>query len=123
MAILNILIYLVVAAVIGWAATKIMHDRSNLLKNIIVAVLGAYLASYFLSPIFHIGTINEAITWQSILLTLAGAVLLLVIFRILGSIAWLLVLLLIALAIYTYVTCWPMGSTSAYCTAIRSLLP
>jgi uncharacterized membrane protein YeaQ/YmgE (transglycosylase-associated protein family) len=123
MAILNILIYLIVAAVIGWAATKIMHDRSNLLKNIVVAVLGAYLAQNFLSPIFHVGTINEAITWQSILLTLVGAVLLLVIFKILGNIAWLLVLLLIALAIYTYVTCWPMGSTSAYCTAIRSLLP
>jgi uncharacterized membrane protein YeaQ/YmgE (transglycosylase-associated protein family) len=123
MAILNILIYLVVAAVIGWAATKIMRDRSNLLKNIVVAVLGAYLAQYFLSPILHVGTINQAITWQSILLTLAGAVLLLVIFKILGKIAWLLVFLLIALAIYTYITCWPLGSTSAYCSALRSLLP
>jgi uncharacterized membrane protein YeaQ/YmgE (transglycosylase-associated protein family) len=123
MNILNILVYLVVAAGIGWVATKIMKDRSNLLKNIIVAVLGAYLAGTFLSPIFHVGTINDAITWQSMLMTLVGAVLLLVIFKILGNIAWLLVLLLIALVIYTYVSCWPMGSDSAYCTAIRAILP
>ncbi len=57
---MNIIIYLIVAAVIGWVATEIMHDRSNLLINIIVAVVGAFLAGYFLSPIFHVGTINEA---------------------------------------------------------------
>ena len=49
---MNILIYLIVAAVIGWIATEIMHDRSNLLINIIVAVVGAFLAGYFLTPIF-----------------------------------------------------------------------
>jgi uncharacterized membrane protein YeaQ/YmgE (transglycosylase-associated protein family) len=73
----NILIYLVVAAVIGWIATGIMHDRSNLLINIIVAVVGAFLAGWFLSPLFHVGTINSAITWQTMLLTLAGAIILL----------------------------------------------
>ena len=74
---MNILIYLVVAAVIGWVATSIMHDRSNLLINIVVAVIGAFLAGWFLSPIFHVGTINDAITWQTMLLTLAGSILLL----------------------------------------------
>jgi uncharacterized membrane protein YeaQ/YmgE (transglycosylase-associated protein family) len=74
---MNILIYLVVAAVIGWVATSIMHDRSNLLINIIVAVIGAFLAGWFLSPLFHVGTINQAITWQTMLLTLAGSVILL----------------------------------------------
>ncbi len=74
---MNIIIYLVVAAVIGWVATGIMHDRSNLLINIIVAVIGAFLAGWFLSPIFHVGSINDAITWQTALLTLAGSVILL----------------------------------------------
>ena len=76
---INILIYLVVAAVIGWVATEIMHDRSNLLINIIVAIAGAFLAGWFLSPLFHVGTINDAITWQTALLTLAGAIILLAI--------------------------------------------
>jgi uncharacterized membrane protein YeaQ/YmgE (transglycosylase-associated protein family) len=78
---MNILIYLIVAAIIGWVATELMHDRSNLLLNIIVAVLGAFLAGYFLSPIFKVGTINDSITIPTMLVTLLGAVILLAIVR------------------------------------------
>jgi uncharacterized membrane protein YeaQ/YmgE (transglycosylase-associated protein family) len=78
---MNILIYLVVAAIIGWVATELMHDRSNLLINIVVAVVGAFLAGYFLSPIFNVGTINDAITIPTMLVTLLGAVILLAIVR------------------------------------------
>ena len=75
----NLVIYLVVAAVIGWVATEIMHDRSNLLLNIVVAVVGAFLAGYFLSPIFKVGTINDAINVPTMLVTLLGAIILLAI--------------------------------------------
>lgn len=78
---MNLLIYLIVAAVIGWIATEIMHDRSNLLINIIVAVVGAILAGYILSPIFHVGTINDAITLPTMLVTLLGAIILLAIWN------------------------------------------
>jgi uncharacterized membrane protein YeaQ/YmgE (transglycosylase-associated protein family) len=74
---MNILIYLIVAAIIGWVATEIMHDRSNLLINIVVAVVGAFLAGYFLSPIFKVGTINQAITIPTMLVTLLGSIILL----------------------------------------------
>lgn len=76
---MNLLIYLIVAAVIGWVATELMHDRSNLVINIIVAVVGAFLAGYLLSPIFHVGTINEAITIPTMLVTLLGSIILLAI--------------------------------------------
>ena len=76
---MNLLIYLIVAAVIGWVATQVMHDRSNLLINIIVAVVGAFLAGYFLSPLFHVGTINDAFTIPTMLVTLLGSVILLAI--------------------------------------------
>jgi uncharacterized membrane protein YeaQ/YmgE (transglycosylase-associated protein family) len=56
-----------------------MHDRSNLLINIVVAVVGAFLAGYFLSPIFKVGTINDAITVPTVLVTLLGSVILLAI--------------------------------------------
>jgi uncharacterized membrane protein YeaQ/YmgE (transglycosylase-associated protein family) len=74
---MNLLVYLIVAAVIGWLATEIMHDRSNLLINIVVAVVGAFLAGYFLSPIFHVGTINDAFTIPTMLVTLLGSIILL----------------------------------------------
>jgi uncharacterized membrane protein YeaQ/YmgE (transglycosylase-associated protein family) len=58
-----------------------MHDRSNLLLNIVVAVVGAFLAGYFLSPIFKVGTINDAITVPTMLVTLLGSIILLLIIR------------------------------------------
>jgi uncharacterized membrane protein YeaQ/YmgE (transglycosylase-associated protein family) len=76
---MNLLIYLIVAAVIGWVATELMHDRSNLLINIVVAVVGAFIAGYFLSPLFHVGTINNAITIPTMLVTLLGSIILLAI--------------------------------------------
>ena len=78
---MNILIYLIAAAVIGWVASELMHDRSGLLMNIVVAVVGAFLAGYFLSPLFGVGTINDAITIPTMLVTLLGAVILLAIVR------------------------------------------
>jgi uncharacterized membrane protein YeaQ/YmgE (transglycosylase-associated protein family) len=71
---MNILIYLVAAAIIGWVASEIMHDRASLLVNIIVAIVGAFLAGYFLSPIFGVGTINNAVNIPTMLVTLLGAI-------------------------------------------------
>jgi len=76
---MNLIVYLLVAAVIGYIATEVMHDRSNLLINIVVAVVGAFLGGYFLSPIFHVGTINQAITLPTMLVTLLGSIILLAI--------------------------------------------
>jgi len=39
-----------------------------------VAVIGAFLAGYFLTPILHVGTINDAINVPTMLVTLLGAV-------------------------------------------------
>ena len=76
---MNIIIYLIAAAIIGWLASAIMKDRSNILINIIVAVIGAFLAGYFISPLLGIGTINDAITIETMLLTLVGAIILIAI--------------------------------------------
>jgi uncharacterized membrane protein YeaQ/YmgE (transglycosylase-associated protein family) len=79
---MNILIYLLVAALIGWIATDLMHDRSNLLINIVIAVIGAFIAGYLLSPIFHVGTINQAITIPTMIVTLFGSIILLAAIRV-----------------------------------------
>jgi uncharacterized membrane protein YeaQ/YmgE (transglycosylase-associated protein family) len=84
----NLVVYLFFAAVIGWVATRFMHDRSNLLTNIIVAVVGAFLAGYLLSPIFKVGTINDAITVSTMLVTLLGSVILLAVINRFRGRAW-----------------------------------
>ena len=80
---MNLLIYLIVAGVIGWVASELMHDRANLLLNIIVGVVGAFLAGYFLSPIFKVGTINDAINIPTMLVTLLGAIIVIAIVHLL----------------------------------------
>lgn len=80
---MNIIIYLVVAAVIGWVASVIMKDRANILINIVVAIVGAFLAGWFISPLLGIGTINDAITLPTMLVTLLGAIILIAIVHLL----------------------------------------
>jgi uncharacterized membrane protein YeaQ/YmgE (transglycosylase-associated protein family) len=80
---MNIIIYLVVAAVIGWVASVIMKDRASILINIIVAIVGAFLAGWFISPLLHVGTINDAITFPTMMVTLLGAIILIAIVHLL----------------------------------------
>lgn len=71
---MNIIIYLVAAAAIGWVASKIMRDEANLLTNIVVGIVGAFLAGWFLSPLLNVGTINDAVNLPTMLVTLVGAI-------------------------------------------------
>jgi uncharacterized membrane protein YeaQ/YmgE (transglycosylase-associated protein family) len=80
---MNIIIYLIAAAVIGWVASVIMKDRSSILVNIVVAIVGAFLAGWFITPLLKIGTINDAITLPTMLVTLLGAIILIAIVRML----------------------------------------
>jgi uncharacterized membrane protein YeaQ/YmgE (transglycosylase-associated protein family) len=42
-----------------------------------VGVVGAFIAGYFISPLLGVGTINDAVTIPTMLVTLVGAVILL----------------------------------------------
>ncbi len=78
---MNIIIYLAVAAVIGWVASILMKDRKNILINILVGIAGAFIAGWFITPLLKIGTINDAITIETMLVTLLGAVILIAVVR------------------------------------------
>jgi uncharacterized membrane protein YeaQ/YmgE (transglycosylase-associated protein family) len=76
---MNIIIYLIAGAIVGYIASRIMRTNSQqgLLLDIVVGVVGAFVAGWFLSPIFNVGTINDAVTLPTMLVTLGGAILLL----------------------------------------------
>ena len=80
---MNIIIYLIVGAIAGYIASRIMHTNSQqgLLLDIVVGVVGAFLAGYFISPLLGIGTINDAITIPTLLVTLLGSVVLLGLYK------------------------------------------
>jgi uncharacterized membrane protein YeaQ/YmgE (transglycosylase-associated protein family) len=81
---MNFLIWIIAGAVIGWIASMIMHtnSRQGLLLDIVVGIVGAFLAGLVLTPLLGIGTINQNnFSFPALLVSLAGAVLLLWIVR------------------------------------------
>ena len=121
---INFIVWLIVGALIGWVASLIMktNSRQGLIGDIIVGIVGAFVGGYFLSPLFHVSTINQGdFSIPALLVSLGGAVILLLIFKLLRKVGWVLVVLFIILIIYTYVSCWSLGSTSAFCTAVKAL--
>jgi uncharacterized membrane protein YeaQ/YmgE (transglycosylase-associated protein family) len=77
---MNILIYIIIGAFVGWAASRIMGtDRQQgLLLNIVVGIVGAFVAGLFLTPLLGIATINEGnFSLPALLVSLGGAVILL----------------------------------------------
>jgi uncharacterized membrane protein YeaQ/YmgE (transglycosylase-associated protein family) len=80
---MNLLIYLIFGAIVGYIASRIMRTNSQqgLLLDILVGVVGAFIAGYFISPLVGVGTINDAITIPTLLVTLLGSVILLWIYK------------------------------------------
>jgi uncharacterized membrane protein YeaQ/YmgE (transglycosylase-associated protein family) len=51
------------------------------LLDIVVGIVGAFLAGFLISPLLGIGTINDAITLPTVLVSLLGAIILLAIYK------------------------------------------
>jgi uncharacterized membrane protein YeaQ/YmgE (transglycosylase-associated protein family) len=76
----NFIIWLIVGAIIGWAASQLMGQREGLLLNIIVGIVGAFLAGLVLTPLLGIGTINQGnFSLPALIVSLVGAIALLAI--------------------------------------------
>jgi uncharacterized membrane protein YeaQ/YmgE (transglycosylase-associated protein family) len=80
---MNIIIYLIAGAFVGYVASRIMgtNSQQGLIMDIVVGVIGAFLAGYFIVPLLGIGTINDAVTIPTMLVTLLGSVVVLWIFK------------------------------------------
>lgn len=72
---MNILVYLITGVVVGTIASKVTRTNSwlGLLVNIIVGAVGAFLADYFINPLLKLGTINDVVTFPTLLIILLGS--------------------------------------------------
>jgi uncharacterized membrane protein YeaQ/YmgE (transglycosylase-associated protein family) len=80
---LNFIIWIVMGAVIGWLASKIMNTGSEQgpLLDIIVGIVGSLLGGWLLSPIFGIPSDLTTFSLPSLLIALLGAIILLAIVK------------------------------------------
>ena len=79
---MDIIIWLVVGGIVGWLASLLMHNdaRQGIFLNVIVGIIGAALAGFFISPMVGLPTINQGVfSIGSLLVSLVGAVILLAI--------------------------------------------
>jgi uncharacterized membrane protein YeaQ/YmgE (transglycosylase-associated protein family) len=77
---MNILIWLLAGAFVGWLASMVMRTdaQQGAFLNIVVGVIGAFLGGYLLAPIFGTGTINSGdFSLAGLLVSVLGAVILL----------------------------------------------
>jgi uncharacterized membrane protein YeaQ/YmgE (transglycosylase-associated protein family) len=85
---MNFIIWLIAGALVGWVASVIMRTsgRQGLVLDIVVGIVGAFLAGYFLTPFFGISTINQNnFSLPALLVSLLGAVILLAIVRLFNT--------------------------------------
>jgi uncharacterized membrane protein YeaQ/YmgE (transglycosylase-associated protein family) len=77
-----LLVYIIVGGLIGWVASMLMrtNGRQGILLNIVVGIVGAFIAGLVLTPLFGISTISQGnYTLPAMLVSLGGAVILLAI--------------------------------------------
>lgn len=79
---MNLIVWLIVGGLIGWIASLMMGTdaQQGILLNIIVGIIGAFLAGLVLSPLLGIGTINQSnFDLGALIVSLLGSVILLAI--------------------------------------------
>jgi uncharacterized membrane protein YeaQ/YmgE (transglycosylase-associated protein family) len=79
---LNFIIWIIVGGIIGWLASLVMRTdaQQGTLLNIVVGIVGAFLAGLVLTPLFGVGSINSGnFSLPGLLISLLGAIILLAI--------------------------------------------
>jgi uncharacterized membrane protein YeaQ/YmgE (transglycosylase-associated protein family) len=77
---LNFVVWLIAGGIIGWLASMILRTdaEQGTLLDVVVGVVGAFLAGLVLTPLLGIGTINDGhFSVPALLVSLLGAVVLL----------------------------------------------
>lgn len=83
---MTLLSWIVVGLIAGWLAGRVMRGGGyGLIGDIIVGVVGGMLGGWLATSVLHIGAEVNGINLESILVAFLGAVVLLVVLRLLGG--------------------------------------
>lgn len=78
---MNFIIWIIIGGIVGWIASMIMktNAQQGIILNIVVGIVGAFLAGWLISPLIGVGTINQGFSIASFIVSLIGAIILLAI--------------------------------------------
>ena len=77
---MNFIIWIIVGGILGWLASMVMrtNGQQGLILNILVGIVGAFVAGLVLSPLLGIDTINQSnFSLPSLIVSFMGALILL----------------------------------------------
>ena len=77
---MNFIIWLIVGGLVGWAASVVMktNGQQGMLLNVIVGIVGAFVAGLVLTPLLGIATINQNnFSLPGLMVSLMGVIILL----------------------------------------------
>ncbi len=77
---MNYIIWLIVGGIIGWLASIVMrtNGQQGLILNVVVGIVGAFVAGLLLTPLLGIATINQNnFSLPGLLVSFVGAIILL----------------------------------------------
>jgi len=77
---MNFIIWLIIGGIVGWLASMVMRTnrQQGLILNIVVGIVGAFVAGLVLTPLLGISTINQNnFSLPGVLVSVVGAIILL----------------------------------------------
>lgn len=77
---MQVIVWLITGGVVGWLAGLLMKRSDGVFLDMAIGIVGALLGGWFIAPLVGANTIDQgSFTLSSLLISLAGAVLLLAI--------------------------------------------
>lgn len=76
---MNLIVWLVLGGAVGWLASLLMRmrGRQGIVLNVVVGLMGAFLAGWFVAPLAGVGNVNQIdFSVPSVLVSLLGALVL-----------------------------------------------
>jgi uncharacterized membrane protein YeaQ/YmgE (transglycosylase-associated protein family) len=72
---MNIVIWMIVGGLIGWAVSMVWHDPEGMLMNVVVGIVGALIGGWLLVPTVAAGTMHSGdFSLVGLAVSLLGAV-------------------------------------------------
>lgn len=82
---MDIVYYMVCAAVLSWLITDILHNRPNLSFNILLGLVAAFLAGLFVPPYLRMPTILAPFNMRTLSIIMLAVMLLVIPFNLYSS--------------------------------------
>lgn len=77
---------LLIGALAGWIAERVMKEEHGLIKNIIIGVIGSYIGAFLANLLgIRMGEIFQGWFWGNLIVAAVGAIVLLYVLRLIRS--------------------------------------